>query len=436
MNKPVILGGIPAITSKMTPYITIGAEEEAAVSAVMKSGKLSGFIGADCPGFYGGEMVQTLEKEWAEYFGIKYAISMNSATSCLYAAIAAVGIEPGDEIIVTPTTMTATVTGIILFNAVPVFIDICPRTYCIDPKQLENLISSRTKAIIGVDIYGYTADWDEIHKIIKRKGIKTIEDSAQSIGGRYKNKYSGTVADIGIYSLNRHKHIHCGEGGICVTNNEVFAQKLRLIRNHGEAVINNETKDISNIIGFNFRMTEIEAAIAKTQLKKLESLVEQRKKICKQIIDIYSNFKGFKMPITQFNGCSNIEHVFYYLCFQIDQEQLGITRENFVKALTMEGVPHGEGGYQPLYLQPMFQRKIALGKHGFPFTAEFFNKNISYKVGTCPVAEDMWFNKLFYFKIQNFSPNHNELDKFYEAVNKIYQHRHMIQKECEKISCL
>ena len=267
---PAALGGRKTLSPKLKKYTTIGRSEKIAVNRVLDSGNLSGFIGAWCPQFYGGEQVQKLERSWESFFSVKYAVSMNSATSCLYAAIAALGIEPGDEVIVTPTTMTATITGIVLYQAIPVFADISPDTLCICPEDIKRKITEKTKAIIGVNIYGHNADWNSINSIAKERGIKTIEDASQSIGGIYKGRKSGTNADIGVYSLNRHKHIHCGEGGVCVTNDKDLSIRLSLIRNHGEAVVDDMgISNISGILGVNFRMTEIEASIANQQLRKL-----------------------------------------------------------------------------------------------------------------------------------------------------------------------
>jgi len=440
-SLPAVLGGDPVIAEKFTQYATIGDEEITAVNEVLKGGNLSGFIGAWCPQFNGGEKVQELEKNWAKYFNVKHAISVNSATSGLYASIGALGIEPGDEVIVTPTTMTATVTGIVLYQAIPVFADICPHTFCIDPKDIERKISDKTRAIIGVDIYGETAEWDEINKIAKKYKLKVIEDSAQSFGGTYNGKKSGTLADIGVYSLNRHKHVHCGEGGICVTNDDELAERIKLIRNHGEAVVEDKgTENIVNILGFNFRMTEVEAAIAIEQLKKLDYYVEQRRDICNKIIDAFSNIKGITPPLEspmiypyKYEECcrpksTTTKHVYYYLCFTIDKDRLGMSRKVFVESMIKEGVPLGEGGYMPVYLQPMYQKKIAFGTKGFPFTADYYGKEISYAKGICPIAEKMWFEDLFYVQVQNYVPSDEQIKKFKLAAEKVINSKDEINK--------
>ena len=358
-------------------------KKEGAVNRVLDSGNLSGFIGAWCPQFYGGEQVQQLERNWESFFSVKHAVSMNSATSCLYAAIAALDIEPGDEVIVTPTTMTATITGIVLYQAIPVFADISPDTLCICPEDIKKKITEKTKAIIGC-IYGHNADWDSINSIAKEKGIKTIEDASQSIGGIYKGNKSGTNADIGVYSLNRHKHIHCGEGGVCVTNDTSLSTRLSLIRNHGEAVVDDMgISNISGILGFNFRMTEIEASIANQQLKKLNYFVNKERRMCHKIANIFTQFKGISIPSGHQYDLSEEEssdkrstNIYYYLCFLLDENKLGMSRDVFIKALNSEGIPVGTGGYMPIYLQAMFQKKIAFGSKGLPFISK---RNITKK---------------------------------------------------------
>ena len=324
MNKiPAILGGKPSIkyTFKNTNYI--GKEEKKAVNRVMNTGKLSGFVGAWVPEFYGGKEVKRLEKNWSKYFKVKHSVSMNSATSCLIAAIGALNIQLGDEVIIPPTTMTASAAAILFYNAIPIFVDICPNTFCIDPDKIEKAITKKTKAIVVVNIYGFTANWEKIKKIAKKYNLKTIEDAAQTAGGFYGKKHSGTLGDIGVYSLNRHKTIHCGEGGICVTNDDKLCERLQLIRNHGEAVVRKKkSSNLSNLVGYNFRMTEIEAAIANEQLKKLKKILESRIKICRAIIKEFKKFEGFIPPLKKYclDNKIRIKHTFYYLTFKFDKK--------------------------------------------------------------------------------------------------------------------
>ena len=285
-------GGQPVITGKFQRYNSLGIEEKQAALDVLETGILSDFMGCAGDKFLGGHHVLSLESEAANFFGVKHAISVNSWTSGLIAAVGAIGVHPGDEIIVSPWTMVASATAILHWNCIPVFADIDPITYNISPDQIRKLISSRTRAIIAIDIFGNPCDVRAIKDIADEFNLKLITDSAQmpdsttSSGSRF-------VPDIGGISLNYHKHIHCGEGGILLTDNDDYANKLRLIRNHGEAVIqSNDPHELSNIIGYNFRLCEIEAAIATEQLKKLPALLRKKRSVATRIAKELDGLKG------------------------------------------------------------------------------------------------------------------------------------------------
>ena len=272
-----INGGKPVRTKPFPAYRVIGKEEERAVIIVLRSGVLSRYLGAWHEDFYGGEEVRAFEKEWAKYFGVKHAIACNSASTALQMAVGAAGIGPGDEVIVSPYSMTISATAPLFYGAIPVFADVEKDYFCLDPKSVEERISKKTKAIIAVDIFGQPYDADKINKIAKKHGLIVIEDCAQAPGAKYGGKFAGTLGDIGVYSLNYHKHIHTGEGGVMVTNDDVLAERARLIRNHAESVVGPKgEKNLVNMLGSNYRMTELAAAIGRAQLKKLKGLVDKR----------------------------------------------------------------------------------------------------------------------------------------------------------------
>ena len=424
-SKLAILGGGKVRKTKFPPYLPIGEEELKRVEEVFKSETFSRFLGCWHDDFFGGEQVQALEKEWAEFFNVKHAIAVNSATSALYCAVGAIGTEPFDEIIVSPYTMCASATAPLIYNAIPVFADVEPDYFCLDIKDIETKITEKTKAIIVVDILGQPYN-QKINELAKKYNLKVIEDCAQAPYAKFGDKFAGTLGDIGIYSLNYHKHIHSGEGGILVTNDAELANKLRLIRNHAEAVVEAKgEKDLVNMIGFNYRMTEIEAAISREQLKKLPDLIKERKKNIKYLEKELSKIPCLKMPKVR----ENSTHVYYQHAILFNENIAGVHRDKFVEAIKAElmpitlreteGIKVGCGYAKPLYLQPMFQKKIAYGKSGFPWSA--CGKEYDYSRGICPIVEDLHFNSLITHEYMRPGMNREDLNDVIMAFNKVWE---------------
>jgi len=384
IEKLALFGGPKTIQAAYKRYNPIGVEEVHAAKQVIESGVLSQFLGCWNPDFYGGPKVQEFERQCESYFGVKHSITVNSWTSGLIAAVGAIGVEPGDEVIVTPWTMCATATAILHWNAIPVFADIEPETFNLDPDSVEANITPYTKAIIAVDIFGHSADMDALMAIAERHGLKIITDTAQAPGTYYKGKITGTLAHVGGYSLNYHKHIHTGEGGILVTNDDEIADRLRLIRNHAEAVVGNKgVTDLRNMLGHNFRLGEIECAIGIEQLKKLKGFVASRQRAAERLTQRLIGLPGLRTPIIKLD-CT---HAYYMYPMVLDIEQLGVSRARIIEALEAEGVSGLAAGYANLHLLPMYQQKIAYGSKGFPWTSDICHRDVSYQKGICPVAE-------------------------------------------------
>lgn len=424
MAKLAINGGEKVRNALFPPYKVIGIEEEKAAVEVIRSGILSKYLGCWEEDFYGGPQVKALESEWAKYFGVKHAIAVNSATSALYCAAGAIGLEPGDEVIVSPYTMSASATAPLIYNAIPVFADIERDYFCLDAKSIEEHITERTKAIIVVNIFGQPYDAVRINQIARNHNLYVIEDNAQGPGALYGKKFAGTLGDIGVYSLNYHKHIHCGEGGIAVTDDDELAERLRLIRNHAEAVVDDKGyENLDNMIGFNLRMTEIEASIAREQLKKLRYLVDERIENVKYLRKLFEQLPCVQVPPIR----ENCKHVFYIFPLIYNEKVTGISREKFVEAVKAELMPtelrEGEGvrveyGYvKPLYLQSIFQKRVAYGKGGFPFN----NSNVSYEKGLCPVCEEMHFESLITHDLMRPGMTKKDLNDVYSAFKKVYE---------------
>lgn len=424
--KLAVNGGEPVRKKKFPAYRTIGREEKQAVSKVLDSGILSQFLGCWHSDFYGGPQVRALEHEWAEYFHIKHAIAVNSCTSGLYCAIGATGIEPGQEVVVSPYTMSASVAAPLIYNAIPVFADIENNYFCLDAESVAKNITSRTRALIVVDIFGQPYDAEKINNLAEKHGLIVIEDAAQAPGAVYKSKFVGTLGHIGVFSLNYHKHIHCGEGGIVVTNNDDLAEKVRLIRNHAESVVEAKgVKDLTNMIGFNFRMTEIEAAVVRCQLKKLKELLDKRRRNCEYLAERLAKIPAITSPRTR-EGC---EHSWYVQPFKFDESIAGIHRDKYIEAVKAElsvselreseGVKISCGYTKPLYLLPIFQKRIAYGSKGFPFNLLECSKTIKYVKGLCPVAERMYEKELFINELMHSFMAKADLDDVAEAFYKV-----------------
>jgi perosamine synthetase len=422
MSKLAINGGSPVRTNLFPAYNTIGVEEKRVVDTVLESGNLSQFLGAFSEDFYGGPNVKAFELAWTDLLSVKHGISVNSNTSGLFTAMGAIGIQPGDEVIVSPYTMSASAIAPLIYGGVPVFADIDPNTFCMDPKSIEENITSKTKAILVVHIFGHPADMDAIMGIAKKHNLYVVEDCAQAPLGKYKGKNVGTIGDIGIFSLNYHKHIHTGEGGIITTNNDELADRCQMIRNHAENVVGpREIKDLTNLIGYNYRMTEIECAIGIEQLKKLPNLIHQRLENVTLFNDFISKFPAFEIHPKMDSGSV---HTYYVYPIKFKKEIAGIGRDTFVKALDAEiptailretGPLVGAGYVKPLYLLPIFQQKAA-----WAFHPAFQNADRNYGLGLCPVTERMHFEELFTHEYMRPGMTKLDIQDVFNAIEKIF----------------
>jgi dTDP-4-amino-4,6-dideoxygalactose transaminase len=429
MSALAIHGGQPVRKTPYPVYVPIGEEEKRAVLEVLDTKVLSQFLGAWSPDFYGGPRVQGLERAWADYFGARHSVSVNSATSGLFAAVGAAGVGPGDEVIVSPYTMSASATAALVYGAIPVFADIDPETFCISPASIRERITPRTRAIIAVDIFGHPAAFDEIVAIADEHGLTVIEDAAQAPGARLDGRYAGTLGHMGVFSLNYHKTIHSGEGGVIVTDEDDLAERLQLIRNHAEAVVRARgVADLVNMIGFNYRMTEIEAAIAGEQLRKLERLLQPRIAAAGYLTERLAPLPAITTPVVR----PGVRHGFYVYAIRYDASRTGIPRDRFALALQAEGVPIYQGYVRPLYLEPLYQRRIAFGRDGFPFTYEGYKGSVSYEPGICPVTERMHFEELLYTNICHADITRADLDDFVAAFQKVLDHAAELRADIDR----
>jgi dTDP-4-amino-4,6-dideoxygalactose transaminase len=417
-DRLALLGGTPAIPRPLELFRSMSEDEVTAAARVIRSGVLSAYIGAPGDGFLGGSEVRAFERKAAEYFGVRHAITVNSWTSGLVCAVGAIGIEPGDEVITTPWTMSATAMAILHWNAIPVFADIDPVSFNLDPSSVEACIGPRTRAILAADIFGQSADIPALRRIADRHGIRLLTDTAQAPGSRAGATFTGTRADIGGFSLNYHKHIHCGEGGILVTDDDALADRMRLIRNHAESVIKSDDPAVlSNMIGHNMRMGEIECAIASVQLDKLAPRVASRQRVARQLDEGLAGLPGLTTPRVMPGGT----HVYYVYGMTLDPDQAGTPRSRIVEALKAEGVPGLMAGYQNLHLLPAFRHRIAFGPHGFPWTSPYVSRDVTYAPGLCPVAERLHNETFFGMNLCMFEFPPDDVDLVIAAFHKVWR---------------
>jgi len=444
-NSLALLGGEPVRIRPFFNSVVIDESEWNYAKEVFERKEFSRFIGSPSPdieevlvmpseeaenlegqyfSFLGGRFVRKFEARFAKKFKVKYAISVNSATSGLSAALGAANIGPGDEVITTCLSFNATAMSILSVNAIPVFVDVDDKTFCVDPNKIEKAITGNTKAILVVHLLGNAADMDRIMEIGKKHKLIVIEDAAQAPGTMYGDKYVGTVGDIGIFSLQETKNIMTGEGGMVVTENPYYAKKIRMIRNHGESIPDNtwSEDDLVNLVGLNYRMTELTAAIGLAQLEKLEDNNRIRKENAKFLKEGLSDIPGIYIPKRK---KGEVPHIFAML---YDHNIIGVERYRILAALRAEGIPVGSGYLRLMYENPVFLKKIAYGRKGCPWSCYLYGTNRDYHIGDCPVGEKLIRERFIWFYHINRPNSKEDMEDVVKAFKKVFNNLETIKK--------
>ncbi len=357
----------------------------------------------------GGSWTNTLEKEFAKRFGARYAVAFNSGTSTLHAALEAAGVGPGDEVISPALTVIMDTTATLHANAIPVYADVDAETLTMDPADLERKISKKTKAIIPVSLYGLPPDMDPIMELAKKHGLAVIEDNAQSMLNSYKGKLLGTIGHIASYSFENTKHVSCGEGGIIITNDEALAEKARKIGGHGfknlraeegrvrlnQNVFQDPNYKRHDVLGWNYRLSEFNSAVALAQLERADELVDLRIKSAHVFMDVMSECH-YLTPQKTPPGYTNS----YYTLGVIyeGEELIGVTWKDFRKAYLEAGGDGIYGAWSVPYLEPM------VAQRQFAYRCPWIYQDIHYPQGLCPVAERIQ------PKIMQFKTNYRDLE--------------------------
>ena len=414
MAKLAINGGEKYRNKPFPRHPILGEEEKRATLDVLNRGELSTFLASPGQYFLGGKKIKEFEGLVREYFGVKYAVAMNSATACLHAAVPAVGVQPLEEVLVTPYSMSCSATCALMNNTIPVFVDIDENNFAIDPKKLEERITEKTKAIVMVHLFGGTGDMDGIMKIAEKFNLKVIEDAAQAPGATYKGKLLGTMGDCGLFSFTETKNVTSGEGGMLITNNDEIAHTAQLIRNHGEAVIVNQPRTYrSTILGYNYRMTELDAAVGIEQFKKLDKFNNERIKLSEYLSSkVEKEISGIKPYLNNENG----KNVYFILPFKYYEKEVGVPRDLFVKALNEEGIPFGAGYVKPLYLSPIFHEN----EH---FILKQYGQHVSYDKGICPVVERLHEKEIILTLMARPPATYQDMDDIVGAMKKVIDNK-------------
>jgi perosamine synthetase len=321
----------------------IGEEEIEAVVKVMKNGPLTNALGA-------GPMVTRFEKNFAEFAGVKHAVAVNTGTAALHSAIVAAGVKQGDEVILPSFTFVATAEAVVMAGGKPVFTDIDPETYHLSSDEIEKNVTKNTKAIVPVDLYGLPVDIKPIRKIAAEHDLAVVEDAAQAHGATYAGKPAGVFADAACWSLYASKNMTTGEGGVVTTDSDAMAEILRLIRTHGE-----KAKYASLMLGYNYRMSEIQAAIGVVQLEKLSSFVAKRRANAQRLTELLAKTGRLQLP----KETKGRQHSWYLYTVRLKDGKLS-ERDKILEELKKKGI-----GAEAYYVHPV---------HTMPYYRETFGE--------------------------------------------------------------
>lgn len=311
----------------------IGEEEIQAVDKVLRSGILTSGLGA-------GPEVTKFEQNFAKFAGVKHAVAVNTGTAALHSAVMACGVKHGDEVILPSFTFVATAEAVVLAGAKPVFADIDTETYNLAPAVVEKSITKKTKAILPVDLYGFSADMKPMREIADKHGLDLIEDAAQAHGATYDGKPAGSFADAACWSLYASKNMTTGEGGLVTTNSDQIDDTLRMIRTHGE-----KAKYSSLILGSNYRMSEMQAAIGNLQLEKLPSFVAKRRKNAEKLTSILKKSSRLILPFET----KERQHSWYLYTARL-KDGIEAERNKLLEELKKKGI-----GAEAYYVNPVHQ---------------------------------------------------------------------------------
>lgn len=374
-----LLGGTPAVATPTPPWPLVDAETLDAITRVITEETL-------CP--VGAEGTQgEFERAFAAMHGRKFGLAVNGGTAALMLALHGAGVEPGDEVIASPFTWGASVSCILQNLAIPIFADIDPDTFTLDPDSIEQRITPRTKAIVVVHIFGFPADMTRIMEVANRHGIAVIEDCAQAHLGKHAGRLVGSWGTVGAFSLQASKNLTGGEGGILICDDREVYERAMSMGTHPQRLYAElelpEYREKIDSLAFNYRMHSMSAAMANVQLKYLEGWTQARGRNARTLYDEVRDLPFVNVPPALLE---TDRHAYYNIPFTYQRDVIPLSRDEFVEALKAEGVQGNVYVRVPLYLRPRFQNHDYFGR-GYPWAIA--EEPVVYKKGDCPVAERM-----------------------------------------------
>jgi len=408
-EKLALHGGAPVRKEKFPDRVRFGAEELAQLKEALDQQTL----------FYMyGKKVKEYCAKFAEMYGVPYCSATSSGTASIHAALGAVGVTEGDEVILTPITDMGSLIGILYQNAIPIFADLDPHTYNIDIASLESKITEKTKAILAIHLAGNPADMDPIMAVAKKHGVAVVEDCAQSFECFYKGRLAGTIGDLGCFSTNDHKHISTGDGGMVLSHDEAMYRKVFMFsdKNYDRFGLGGAVRTIS-CVAPNYRMTELQAAVGIAQLDRLREICRKRTENCERLTRGISGLPGITPPKV-LEGCRSS---YWFYMMRIDEAAAGVSRKEFCQAVVAEGVQLGAGYIpEPVYMYPLFQNLSAyVGTHA-PFDSKYYGKPVSYPKGLCPVSEAILDTAMLLRVTEAYSEQ--DVDDVIAAIRKVSAH--------------
>lgn len=325
-----------------------------------------------------GPKIGEFEQAFASFVGAEHAVAVSNGTAALHAAVYALNIQPGDEVIVTPMTFAASANAILYQGGTPVFADVRPDTLLIDPEQVAAKITAKTKAVIAVDYAGQPCDYDVLRAITESHGIKIVDDACHAIGGSYRGRSVGTLADLNTFSLHPVKHMTTGEGGVITTNDAEYARRMRVFRNHGITTDHRQRAQSGGFfyemvdLGYNYRITDFQCALGITQLKKVPASVARRQEIARRYNEQFSAI-NYVHPL---HVCSDVSHSYHLYMVQFNTERLGMSRADIFKALRAENIGVNVH-YIPVHLHPYYQKRFGTKRGMLPIAEAAYERLIT-----------------------------------------------------------